>query len=63
MIFVQSISNNFYDNFISHTHIIFLLSFSIVLVFVSIHTLLCKNMVVHMIVKQIDVQITLLLIV
>ena len=36
----------FYDNFISHTHIVFLLSLSIVLVFVSIHNFLCISLVV-----------------
>ena len=52
IIFAQPFYNNFYDDFPSHTHIIFLpylslslsLSLSIALVFVSIHTFLCKNM-------------------
>ena len=55
-IFVQP----FFNNFIFHTHIIFVLSFSIVLVFMSIHIFLCKYIVVHVIVNQIDVQITIL---
>jgi len=42
--------NHFFDkfcnNFLSHTHIIFLLSLSIALVFVSIPYFLCKSMVV-----------------
>ena len=46
MIFIHLFYNNFCGNFLSHTHIIFLLSLSIVLVFVSVHTFLCKNMVV-----------------
>ena len=60
MIFVQPFYNNFDDNFLSHTHIIFLLSLPITLTFVLIHTIVCKNMVVYLVIKQIDVQITLL---
>jgi len=36
----------FCSNFLSYIRIMFLLSFSIALVFVSIHTFLCKFMVV-----------------
>jgi hypothetical protein len=50
MIFVH---NNFCNNFLCHTHIIFLVSVTTIFVFVSIHTFLCKNVVVTLI----DVQI------
>jgi len=36
MIFEQPFYDNFCDNFLSHTHIVFLLSLSIALVFVPI---------------------------
>jgi len=49
---------NFCDNFFSHTHIIFLLSLSIVLVFVSMLHFLCKMLVVTKVVTCMDVQIT-----
>jgi len=61
MIYVQPFSNNFFDNFLSHIHIIFLFFFSITLIFVSIHTFLYKNIVVYLVVTQNDVQITLLI--
>ena len=60
MMLIQPFSNNFYDNFLSHIHIIFLLSLSITLIFMSILTFLCKNVFVHLVVTQIDAQITLL---
>ena len=41
MIFEQPLCNNFCDNFLFYTHILFLLFLSIVLVFVSIFTFLC----------------------
>ena len=40
MIFVQPLCDNFCNNFLSHTHIMFLLSLSIVLVSVPIPTFL-----------------------
>jgi len=58
MIFVQPLFDNFCDNFLSHTHIMFLLSLSIALVFVPIPLFLCKIMVVPKVVNQIVVQIT-----
>jgi len=42
MIFVQP----FYDNFLSYTYIMLLLSLSIALIFMSILAFLCKAMVV-----------------
>jgi len=62
MIFVQPFLTNFCDNFLSHTHIIFLLSHSIALVSMSISTFLCKFMVVTKVVTQMVVQTTHLLI-
>jgi hypothetical protein len=61
MIFVQSLFDNFCDNFHSHTHIMFLLSHSTALVFVPIPLFLCKIMVVPKVVNQMVVQITKLL--
>jgi len=58
MIFEQQLFDNFCDNFLSHTHIMFLLSLSNVLVFVSIHLFICKPMVVPKIVDKMIVQIT-----
>jgi len=58
MIHVHHLFYNFYDNFFFYTHIRFLLSLSIVLVFVPIHIFLCKIMVVPKIVNQMVVQIT-----
>ena len=58
MISVQPFRNNFCDNFLSHTHIMFLLSLSIALVSVSIPTFVCKFMVVPKVVTQMVVQIT-----
>jgi len=55
MIFVQLFFNNFCDNFFSHTHIMVLLSHSIVLIYVSIYTFLYKFMVVIKVVIQIIV--------
>ena len=42
MIFIQLICDNFCDNFIFYTYIIFLPSLSIVLLFVLIFVFLCK---------------------
>jgi len=50
MIFEQLFFNNFCDNFLSHTHFMFLLSHSIALVFVSISHFLCKILVVSKVV-------------
>jgi hypothetical protein len=60
MIFVQPFFHNFCDTFFSssHIHIMFLLSLSVALVFVSILFFLCKIIVVLKIVNQIVVQIT-----
>jgi len=58
MIFEQSIYDNFCDSFLSHTHIILLLSLSVVLFCVSIPTFLYKFMVVQKIVTKMVVQIT-----
>jgi len=38
MIFVQPFCNNIFDNFLSHTHIIFLIYLSVALIFVLIPT-------------------------
>jgi len=46
MIFVHSYFDDFYDKLLSNTHIIFLLSLSIALVFVPIPYFLCKILVV-----------------
>ena len=53
-----TIFDNFCDNFLSHTHIMFLLFLSIALVFVPIPLFLCKIMVVPKVVYQMVVQIT-----
>lgn len=58
MIFWQSFCDNLFDNFISHTHIIFLLYLSITLVSVSLSNFLCKLVVVTKIITQMIVQIT-----
>jgi hypothetical protein len=58
MIFWQPFCENLCDNFISHTHIIFLLSLSIALVSVSLSTFLCKLVVVTKVVTQMVVHIT-----
>jgi len=42
MIFEQSFYNNFFDNFLSYTHIIFLFSFSVTLDFMLIHFFFVK---------------------
>ena len=56
MIFIQL----FYNNFLFYTYIIFLFFLSITLIFVPTHNFLCKNIVVYLVVKQIEIQITLL---
>ena len=58
MIFVHPLFDNFCYNNLFHTHIMFLLSLSIALVFVSILIFLCKIMVVPTVVNQMVVQIT-----
>lgn len=58
MIFWQSFCDNLFDNFISYTHIIFLLYLSITLVSVSLSNFLCKLVVITKIVTQMIVQIT-----
>jgi len=56
MIFEQLFYRKICDNFLSHTHITFLLSY-----IVTIFVFFVKNMIVYLVVKQMDVQITLLL--
>jgi len=46
MILVQQFFNNFCDDFLFYIHILFLLSFFIALMFVSIPLFLCKSRVV-----------------
>jgi len=58
MIFWQPFCDNLCDNFISHTHIIFLLSLSITLVSVSLSNFLYKLVVVTKVITQTVVQIT-----
>jgi len=53
--------DNFYNNFLSYTHIMFLFSFIIVLIFVSISLFLFKITDVSKIVNQMVVQVTQLL--
>jgi len=60
MIFEQPFFDNFCDNFLTHTHIMFLLSLSIALVFVPTPHFLCKILVVLKVVIWIDVQINVL---
>jgi len=58
MIFVQLFFDNFCDNFFSHIHIMFLLSFSVALVFISITISFCKLMVVSKVVTKMIVHNT-----
>jgi len=61
MVFEQPFFDNFYDNFISHTHMIILISFSITLIFMPLPKLLCVQQVVtrngcsNIIAKQINI--------
>jgi len=56
MIFEQS----FFDNFLSHTHMIILLSLSIALIFVSLPKLLCKIWLSNKLSQEMIFQIILL---
>jgi len=60
MIFDQPCFDNFYDNFISHTHMIILLSLSIDLIFVPLSKFLCKIWLSNKLSQEIVVEITLL---
>ena len=55
MIFVQLFCNNVCDNFLSHTHIIFSLYLSIILVSASISTFLYKYMIVPNTPQKLDI--------
>jgi len=46
----------FYDNFLTHTHIMFLLYLFIILIFVLIHTFFFKSMVAQLVINRIAVQ-------
>jgi len=46
MLFVQPFCDNFYDTILSHIHIIFLFYLSFTLIFMSMHTFICKSMIV-----------------
>ena len=58
IIFVQLFFDNYCDNFLSHTHIMFLLFLSITFVFVSIPLFLCKSLVVSKVVIYMIVQMS-----